>query len=523
MWKSLMSAAVLALSGSAHGSQPDGNQGTQRVALDSLTEAQLPLYMLGVWEGESVAEYDPSPEELEQFRQGLAARLQGSGPPVDKETLARLAGELKALKERRELARGLEEQQQLAAPQEKAAKEQAVALEPEPVKAAEEPPEPPPVYYQVEIPAQAPSLGPKDAKVTLVVWCDLGDECQRSIREVRELLKEEPRDLRLVFRFFFKYYSASELQRAEAALAAHEQGRFWDYLHTRVYHGRELGMDLDRFQEAVGLRLFRGRVEAELAAGKALGLERLLEYGRAPIFFINGRQQVGYYAPLFKKLIQQEKARAERLLAEGTPPDQLYARLVEGGLKPESVGAPATPPAFFDLSRSPSRGPASAPITLIHFMSFDDPYSEDVAANLQMVEAEYAGKVRIVFKNLLLSSSPGSRPLAVAAMAAHEQGRFWDYYDLLLRRPKAHERKDLVAHARRLGLDLDRFQQALDSGQLAPQLEVDAREAEWLAPKGNPLFLAPCFVNRRRVQDPTSYTELRQIIDEQLEKVGAGR
>ncbi|HZI09045.1 MAG TPA: thioredoxin domain-containing protein, partial [Myxococcus sp.] len=329
MWKMFVSAAVLAVS-----DRPP----------ETLTESQRGLYMLGVKAGGTVEPFAPTPGELARFRAGFESQLEGSGQPVDERTLIRHLMALDALRERRNPA-------SKPPPGEEAVAE----VRPEEAVKHEEPSAPPPVYRQVDIPEEMPTAGPKDAKVTLVVWCDFGNACRKFYGHAKRLLNAYPRELRLGLRFFFPPNDISrDSLLAEAVLAAHEQGRFLDYLDALSPYrpldmegeisrqAEQLGLDMDRFQEAVGLRRFRPQVEADTAEGKALGVTADSGYGFSPVLFINGREQRGYHAPLLEKLIVEEKARAERLLASGTAPEEVYARLIEGGQKPGPIEAPAT-------------------------------------------------------------------------------------------------------------------------------------------------------------------------------------
>lgn len=401
-----------------------------------------------------------------------------------------------------------------------------VAVEPPP---AEEP-EPPPVYRRVEIAADEPSFGPKDAKVTVVVW--LGSrgvpaELEGTLKRLRE---QYPRELRLVPRFHFKPGQVWWRRVAEAVLAAHAQGRSWDYYERFLSNkssedyalqdnARALKLDMARFMEAMDFRLFRARAEAQAAAGRALGLEE-----EGITFFVNGREirepsredswAASKLPPgeVLDQIIEQEKARAERLLAAGTPRRQLYARLIEGGLKPAPLPAPTeTGLERLELRHSPARGPASAPVTLVFFADFLDGTSVAKIPKLRWLEREYAGKIRLVFKHRPSPERPQARRAALAALAAHEQGKFWEYHDRLFAHRNALDDEALIRYARELGLDERRFQEALDSRGVERWLETDIREAQWLEFQFTPAI----YLNRRVVHFGHIHG-LRQLIDEEL-------
>ena len=86
-----------------------------------------------------------------------------------------------------------------------------------------------------------------------------------------------------------------------------------------------------------------------------------------------------------------------------------------------------------------------------------------------------------------------SRRAAVAARAAQEQGRFWEYHDILYQNQKgensgAFSDEDLVTFAEEAGLDVERFEEALESGEYDEVVEEDFREAQEAGIQGTPSF-----------------------------------
>jgi len=99
-----------------------------------------------------------------------------------------------------------------------------------------------------------------------------------------------------------------------------------------------------------------------------------------------------------------------------------------------------------------SRGPDAAPV-VIEYADFECPYCAVV--NLRLADL----KLRRVFRHFPVSSShPRAWPAACAAEAAGRQGRFWDMHDLLFADQGRLEDPHLWERARRLGLDLERFE-----------------------------------------------------------------
>jgi protein-disulfide isomerase len=87
------------------------------------------------------------------------------------------------------------------------------------------------------------------------------------------------------------------------------------------------------------------------------------------------------------------------------------------------------------------------------YSDFECPYCAALAVKLARV------RLRVVFRHFpVRSSHPRAWAAACAAEAAGRQGRFWEMHDLLFSDQAWLEDPHLWERARRLGLDLDRFE-----------------------------------------------------------------
>jgi protein-disulfide isomerase len=391
-----------------------------------------------------------------------------------------------------------------------------------------------PAFRKVEFPADAPSFGPKTAKVTIVEWSDFECPfCGRVLPTLQKLKQDYAKDVRVVFRHQPLSFHPNAKLAAEASMAAHEQGKFWQY-HDKLFsnqkaldraslerYAQELGLDMAKFKSALDQGRFRAKVEADMAAGSAVGANG------TPTFFINGREFVGAQPfERFKVIIDEEISKADKLLAAGTKPEALYAKLLEEGQKnapaapsPEA-GAPAEPAVQnVEVGKAPVRGPKNAPITIIAYSDFECPFCGRVLPTLKQIEDQYAGKVRVAFKNQPLSFHPNAKPAAMAALAAHEQGKFWEYHDKLFANQRALDRASLERYAQELGLDVAKFKAALDSNKYEAQVSADMSEASRLGVSGTPTF----FINGRMIVGAQGFEAFKRIIDEELKKGGVAQ
>jgi len=385
-------------------------------------------------------------------------------------------------------------------------------------------------YRKVEFPADAPSFGPKDAKVTIVEWSDFECPfCSRVGPTLKQIKENYAKDVRVVFRHQPLSFHPNAKGAAEASMAAHEQGKFWEY-HDKLFqnqkaldranlekYAQELGLNMGQFKAALDSGKFRAKVEADAAAGAAVGANG------TPTFFVNGREFVGAQPfESFKRIIEDEKARADKLLAAGTRPADLYAKLIEEGVKSNGSApqaqAPAEPPVQnIEVGNAPSRGAKNAPITIVAFSDFECPFCGRVLPTLKQIEDEYKGKVRVAFKNQPLPFHANAKPAAAAALAANEQGKFWEYHDKLFQNQRALDRASLEKYAQELGLNMNQFKAALDSGKFDAQVTADMNEATRVGVNGTPTF----FINGRSVVGAQPFEAFKRVIDEELKKKGS--
>ncbi len=81
--------------------------------------------------------------------------------------------------------------------------------------------------------------------------------------------------------------------------------------------------------------------------------------------------------------------------------------------------------------KSPIRGPADAPVTIVEFADYDCPYCLQDEPTVKKVLEAYPTQVRLVFKNLPLDSHPTAKSKALVAECIGIQGRFWEAHDQL--------------------------------------------------------------------------------------------
>ncbi len=159
----------------------------------------------------------------------------------------------------------------------------------------------------------------------------------------------------------------------------------------------------------------------------------------------------------------------------------------------------------------PSLGDSDAPITIIAFEDFQCDYCKQFnAKTFDRLKKEYidSGKVRFIYRDFIGSSHPNARRAALAAQCAYEQGKFWQYHDILFENQQALDTADLIRYARVLVLDEPKFTQCLESEKYASEVLNDDTSARKAGVIGTPTF----FIKGKKVVGAQSFA----FFEEQL-------
>jgi protein-disulfide isomerase len=169
------------------------------------------------------------------------------------------------------------------------------------------------------------------------------------------------------------------------------------------------------------------------------------------------------------------------------------------------------------LADEPSLGPADAPVTIVEYGDFGCTtcrswYRQGV---LEQILAHYGPRVRFVWRDfpIITAESPQA---AEAGQCAFDQGRFWEYHDLLYDRAPALSTNDLKAYAAELGLDTTQFDSCLDNGVHRAKVEAGTKDAYAHGFIATPAFL----VNDKPIAGPQSLETFESVIDPILASAG---
>lgn len=161
---------------------------------------------------------------------------------------------------------------------------------------------------------------------------------------------------------------------------------------------------------------------------------------------------------------------------------------------------------------APVRGAPMAPVTVVEFSDFECPHCAAAHPVLRRLIAEFDGRVRVVFKHYPLDGHENALPAARAAVAAQNQGKFWELHDLLFEHQRDLNPARIEALAAQVGLDMARFRTDFASPEVQARVEADKAEGRRVGVDGTPAF----FINGRRFMEGAS--SLSAYVREELDR-----
>ncbi|MEA2430858.1 MAG: hypothetical protein QOI19_1331 [Thermoleophilaceae bacterium] len=162
-----------------------------------------------------------------------------------------------------------------------------------------------------------------------------------------------------------------------------------------------------------------------------------------------------------------------------------------------------------DPERDHVRGSDDAPVTLVEYGDYQCPYCGQAEVVVRELFDSFGDDLRYVWRHLPLTDVHEHAQMAAeAAEAAAEQGDFWRMHDTLLDHQGDLNPPDLTRYARDLGLDVDRFWEALRTRRHVPRIAEDVASADASGVAGTPSF----FINGRRHQGAYDVSTLTQAV-----------
>jgi protein-disulfide isomerase len=170
------------------------------------------------------------------------------------------------------------------------------------------------------------------------------------------------------------------------------------------------------------------------------------------------------------------------------------------------------------MTDAPALGDPKAPVTIVEYSDFECPVCRSLHDILRGMLPNYAGKVRVVFKDFPLEQlHPWARTAAIAGRCAYQQNSnvFWKLYDLVYDNQEiisaANAWTKMTDYAGQSGLDVDTFKSCMASPEAAAAVNASRANGEKLEVNSTPTV----FVNGRRMVGADEHL-LEQYINYEL-------
>jgi protein-disulfide isomerase len=173
---------------------------------------------------------------------------------------------------------------------------------------------------------------------------------------------------------------------------------------------------------------------------------------------------------------------------------------------------------------SPILGSESAPITIIEFGDYQCHQCFNWFHNTKDAIVENyidTGKANLVFVDLAFLGRDSPKA-AAATYCAEEQGKYWEYHDLLYNTQEGIDSgwantERLKAFAFSLELDMELFDSCLDSGKFSKRVQFNINEAKKIGASGTPTFI---IVNsagqQQKLVGAQPYTVFKNVLESMI-------
>jgi protein-disulfide isomerase len=185
----------------------------------------------------------------------------------------------------------------------------------------------------------------------------------------------------------------------------------------------------------------------------------------------------------------------------------------------ESQEPAVVDPSQFAIRPANALGNDQAAITVIEFSDFQCPFCgrfQATVAPTLLKQYVDTGKVKFVYKH---SAFLGQESVwaAQASECAADQGKFWEYHDLLFSRQNgenqgAFNKDKLIGFANELGLDMAKFEPCLTNDETLARVQADTQEGQRAGVRGTPTF----FINGQPLVGAQPLQAFQQVIDKTL-------
>lgn len=173
---------------------------------------------------------------------------------------------------------------------------------------------------------------------------------------------------------------------------------------------------------------------------------------------------------------------------------------------------------------SPILGSPTAPITIIEFGDYQCSQCYKWYHNTKPAIFENyidTGKANLIFVDLAILGRDSPKA-AAATYCAEEQGSYWEFHDLLYTSQESQidngwaSPERLKAFAFSLGLDMDLFDNCLDSGKFLKRVQFNTNEAKKQGATGTPTFIIVSSDGQQKIGGAQPFSVFKNVIDSMI-------
>lgn len=163
-------------------------------------------------------------------------------------------------------------------------------------------------------------------------------------------------------------------------------------------------------------------------------------------------------------------------------------------------------------------------VTLIEYADFQCPVCASFHPIMNQIKEKYGDQITIQFRHFPLSEiHPNAVLAARASMAAYNQGKFWEYHDVLFENQttwsaSSNAQTFFESYAEQLSLDMNRFRTDIASSETNSLVQADRAEAQRKGYSGTPTFELD---GKKLDPSPTSIEDFSAKIDEAIKAKAA--
>ena len=162
------------------------------------------------------------------------------------------------------------------------------------------------------------------------------------------------------------------------------------------------------------------------------------------------------------------------------------------------------------------KGDKDSKIIITEYSDFQCPACASYYEIVKQIHKEFGDKLAIVYRHFPLRQiHANAETAALSAEAAGKQGKFWEMHDMIFEKQKKWEsekntKEIFTGYAEELGLNPEQFKKDLNSKEVKEKVEADYQSGVKAGVNHTPTF----FLNGKEIQNPRSYEEFKNIINE---------